>query len=305
VTDSRATRPEDVPPAVSSLLVRSVLFVPGDDERKIAKAATSPADGLIVDLEDAVAVSRKAIAASMLATTLATLATHRTFVRINALDTGRAAEDIAAVTGAGGFGIVVPKVRDPDDIAEIEHLVSAAGPVITTVIPLVESARAVADIAGIAACSPMVERLAFGSADFSRDLDIDIGDEPGSSLVLNTVRALLVLGSRTAEVGSPLDGPMLDVRDQAGFRTYCTRSRGMGFGGVLCLHPDQVTVANDVFAPSAEAIARAQRIVDAFAESEQAGAASITVDGAFVDYPIAEAARVVLARADAITRSRR
>jgi citrate lyase subunit beta/citryl-CoA lyase len=278
-------------------LVRSVLFVPGDDERKLAKAATSSADALIVDLEDAVAIERKPRARDMLAGTLAALSARRTFVRMNALDTGLAEADVAAIVSAGGRGLVAPKVNGVDDVEAIVSMLAGAD---VAVIPLIESAAAVAAIAAIAAASPAIERLALGSADLTRDLGIETGDEPGLGLLLDAVRAQLVLGSRAGGVGAPLDGPLLAVRDQERFRTHCIRARGMGFAGVLCLHPDQVTVANDVFTPSPESVARARAIVDAFDAQEGQGNASITVDGAFVDYPIAESARALLARAEQI-----
>ncbi len=288
-------------------LVRSVLFVPGDDERKLAKCAAVPADVVIVDLEDAVAESRKALAASMLASSVQRLRAGRSFVRVfvrvNGFATGRTSDEVVAACEAGADGVVLPKATTCADVKTVTALIDdrVGDGAAVSIVPLVETAAGVLRAAEIAGASPRVERLAFGIGDLTSDLGLDRGDEPGYATLLDSVRATLVIASRSAGVGAPLEGPMLAVRDVAAFGPHCVNARGMGFAGVLCLHPDQVGIANDVFSPSPAAVARAKRIVEAFEASESDGLASIVVDGVFVDYPIAASARALVARSGAIS----
>jgi citrate lyase subunit beta/citryl-CoA lyase len=136
-----------------------------------------------------------------------------------------------------------------------------------------------------------VKRVAFGAADFCLDTGIVPSyDEPE----LDEARARVVLASRAAGMEAPLDSPWFHLRDEAGFRRALERSRRGGFQGRLCVHPDQVPIANAAFTPSADEVARAERIVAAFKAAEAKGAAAVEVDGQMVDYPVVHRAQALL-----------
>jgi citrate lyase subunit beta / citryl-CoA lyase len=281
-------------------LSRSLLFVPGDDERKISKARElGAADALIIDLEDAVAVSRKDDARRALADTVRSLAHDRpVLVRVNALDTGRGEADIDAAVAAGAHGIVAPKVGGGADLERFDAMLSDADDVV--LVPLVETASALVHLSDVAGASPRVALLALGAGDLVADLGLPATAHDDDGGVIDHARMMLVLHSRSAGLRAPLDSPELNVRDMARFRRRCEHARRRGFGGILCIHPSQVEVANEVFAPTPDELERARSIVEAFDRQERAGSASITLDGVFVDYPIAEAARRVLRTNDLI-----
>jgi citrate lyase subunit beta/citryl-CoA lyase len=285
------------------LLYRSLLFVPGDDSRKMAKAtAGTAADVLIVDLEDAVAESRKDLARDRLTDTLTELRGAVRLVRVNALGTGRAEADIEAAIAAGADGVVAPKVDDGNALRRFETAVDAAGDPTAIVVPLVESAAALVHLESVVSASSRAPFLALGAGDLVTDLGLPPAahDDPGG--IVDTARSMLVLHSRAGGLQPPVDSPELQVRDQERFRARCEHAKVRGFAGILCIHPAQVAVANDVFSPSAPEVEQARSVVEAFTRLERAGTASITVDDAFVDYPIAAAARRVLARHELIQR---
>jgi len=285
------------PPTGGLVLSRSLLFVPGDDERKISKVGqVRTADALIIDLEDAVAVTRKDIARDRLPDTLSALNDARPLlVRVNALDTGRTEDDVAAALTARADGIVTPKIGSAADVRRYEAMASKAAAGVFFV-PLIETASGLVHLAELAAASPRVRVCALGAGDLVADLGLPAAAHDDDGGVVDFARLMLVVHSRAAGLAAPLDSPELNVRDGARFRIRCEHARLRGFGGILCIHPSQVAVANDVFAPTPEEVERARSIVEAFDRAEQAGSASITVDDAFVDYPIAEAARRVLER---------
>ena len=168
-------------------------------------------------------------------------------------------------------------------------------------VPIIESAAGVANLREIARASTRVKRLAFGAADFTNDLGLTwTRDE----LELLPHRAEIVLQSRAAGLEPPIDTVWADVKDAEGFAASAARARSLGFQGKLCIHPDQVAVANRAFTPSQDEVARARRIVEAFAQAEAAGSSAIQLDGQFIDYPIMYAARRVVETARAIAARR-
>jgi citrate lyase subunit beta/citryl-CoA lyase len=264
------------------MLARSYLFVPADRPERYAKALASGADAVIVDLEDAVAPAAKDGARAALAAWLDG-GGNGVAVRINDAASVLFASDLALVARPGVAAVVVPKAERVDDLARVRAAAPAAA-----LLPLVETAAGIANARALARAEG-VERLLFGSIDLQLDLGIDgDGDE------LLAFRSELVLASRLAGIAAPVDGVCAALDDAAALEVETRRARKLGFAGKLCIHPRQVAVVHAAFAPSADEIAWAKRVVSAVDAS--AGGA-IAVDGAMVDRPVLLRAQAVLARA--------
>lgn len=275
--------------------LRSMLFVPADSDRKLAKGAASSADALILDLEDAVAEARKPEARRMAAAYIEAEAARiapTLWVRINPLDTPHAMADLATVVVAGLAGIVLPKTRSAADVARLGHgldaLEARAGlaPGSVAIVPVAtETAEAMLSMQGFA--STPLARLAaitWGAEDLSAAVGaVANRDEDGQYSPLYALAgSLCLLAAASADV-PPLDTVHVDFRDRAGLEAACRASRRRGFRGRIAIHPDQVDVINDAYTASADEIAHAQRIVDAFAASPDAG--TLSLDGTMIDRP--------------------
>lgn len=284
-------------------VLRTLIFVPADHARRVGKALTLDADAVILDLEDAVAVSRKPDARGHALAALGRPRRCRGYVRVNALSTPWGYGDLVAVVAPGVDGIVLPKVESEHEMRTAEWLVAAlereAG--LPTggidLIPIIETAAGYGAMAAIARAGTRTRRLAFGAGDFTLDTGITWSRD---ELELLPYRSGCVTVSRAAGLEPPIDTVWTALSDTEGFAASVERARALGFQGKLCIHPDQVVVTNRAFTPAPEAVARARRILAAFEEAETQGVASIQLDGLFIDYPIASAARRVIARADAI-----
>ncbi len=280
---------------------RSFLFAPGDHARRAEKALSLGADAAILDLEDAVALSAKVAARDAVRATLALPRTARAYVRVNAFDTPFCFGDIAAVVGPGLDGIVLPKLENPAQLVAVDWMIGALEaerglpPGAIDLIPIIETARGHAALRTLAATgTPRMRRMAFGAADYTLDLGITWTRDEAE---LGPVRAEMVLASRAAGLEAPIDTVWAALRDIEGFAASCTRGATLGFQGRMCIHPDQVPVANAGYSPSPAEIAWSQKVVAAFTAAEAQGLASIQVEGRFIDYPIVDRARRVLATA--------
>lgn len=285
--------------------MRSLLFVPGDDERKIAKALTSAADALILDLEDAVAPQRKPAAREICASALRGANTSKAlFVRINALDAADAALDLAAVAGANPFGIVLPKCRHGDDVRrlarELDVMEARAGitPGGIRILPIVTETAA--SLFGLGTYrEPPIPRL-FGMMWGGEDLAADIGavtnrDASGRyTAPFELARALCLFGAAGASV-LPVDAVYTDFRDRDGLKAEALEGLRSGFGAKAAIHPAQIEVINEAFTPSRSDIEWAQRVVTVFEDAGDAGVAAI--DGRMLDRPHLRSARRMLDRA--------
>jgi crotonobetainyl-CoA:carnitine CoA-transferase CaiB-like acyl-CoA transferase/citrate lyase beta subunit len=283
----------------------TMLFVPGSDEHKLDKIPSLASDAFIIDLEDAVAVSAKAAARRKVA---AALHRHGTtaqiWVRVNAVETGLVHDDVLAVTVAGLAGIVLPKARSAADVELLDGLLSVLeherglrrGSI--ELLPTIETAAALGRAVEIATASKRVRCLGFGAGDFSLDLGLE-WPPPGGRLSATIVnaKAELVLASRRAELEAPHDGVFPDFKELDVLRREAEEARALGFGGKHAIHPAQLPVIAEVFAPSDEELARDREIVEAFDKSERRGVAAIHIGGRFIDYPVAERARRRLAQA--------
>lgn len=277
------------------LKLRSMLFVPADSERKLAKSVGSPADVLILDLEDSVADSRKVGARTTAAEFIAAQAPSiaaSLFVRINPLDTALAMGDLAAIVVPGLAGIMLPKTRSAADITRLGHCLDAlearAGiePGTVRVVPVAtETPQAMLTMQGFAA-GP-IDRLA-GVTWGAEDLSTAIGavsnrDEDGTLSPLYVWANSLCLCAAASAGVPPIDTLHADFRDPEGLAAACRASRRRGFRGRIAIHPDQVAIINEAYTPSEAEIVHARRIVDAFAAAPEAG--TLSLDGVMLDKP--------------------
>lgn len=278
----------------SLLKLRSMLFVPADSERKLAKSIECSADVLILDLEDAVAASRKTIARGLAAefiTAQAAKVSARLFVRINPLDTEFAMGDLAHVVVPGLAGIMLPKTYSAADVVRLGHgldaLEARAGmaPGSVRIVPVAtETAAAMLNMRSFAGPVPRLAGVTWGAEDLSAAVGaVSNRDEDGSWSPLYVLAQSLCLCAATAAGVVPIDTLHADFRDAAGLAAACKASRRRGFRGRIAIHPDQVAVINDAYTPSAAEIAHAQRIVDAFAAEPDAG--TLSLDGVMLDKP--------------------
>jgi len=260
---------------------RTYLFVPGHRPDRFSKALSSGADQVILDLEDAVPIDAKDEARQAIATFL-TPATP-VAVRINGDGTRWFSADLACVAGSGVAAVLVPKA---ERIEAIDAVAAAIAPS-TAILPMIETAVGL-ERARALARHPRVQRLVFGSLDFQTDLGIHGDDD-----ALLYFRSHLVFVSRLAGISAPVDGvtPRFDTPDAA--TADATRAKRFGFGGKLCIHPKQVAWVQSCFAPSAEEVAWARRVVAVTRTGDGAAA----VDGEMVDRPVLERAESILAYA--------
>lgn len=255
---------------------RTLLFVPGDRPERFEKAAASGADAVVLDLEDAVAPAAKEAA---LANVLAWLRDgHDGIVRINGLGTPTHAAEISALAGTGAV-VMMPKADSAAAIADV--VARLAG---EPIVALVETAQGVRDVDQIAAALGVL-RLALGTVDLAAEL----GVAHTSYAALAYSRGRLVVASAAAGLPGPIDGVTATIKDPELLRSDVTAAAEMGLTGKLCIHPSQVGAVNAAYAPTADEVAWAHRVVSAMADGGVA-----VVDGAMVDAPVLIRARRIL-----------
>lgn len=291
---------------------RSFLFAPGNVPRRVEKALTLDADAVILDLEDSVGMADKPATRAPVAQALARPRKPRAYVRVNAPSTPFCYRDLAETVRPGLDGVVVPKIESAADLHAIDWLLAALereqglAEGALDLMPIIETAAGLQRIDRILQARSLrpyraswrVKRVAFGAADYANDVGLSPTlEEPE----LADARARIVLASRAAGLEGPLDSPWFHFKESAAFVRALERSRRSGFQGRLCVHPDQIGAVNAAYLPSAEEIAAAERIVDAFRDAEARGAAAIQVDGQMIDYPVAYRAQALL---DAVRKAR-
>ena len=283
--------------------LRSFLFVPGDSERKLARAKDCGADVLILDLEDSVAATEKDGARARVARLIdnASRPPWSVIVRINALDTGLTLDDLAAVVKPGLDALLIPKANGAADLERIGHYLDAletkagvAPGSVKVMCVATETAKAMFALGSYAPAHGRLIALTWGAEDLSAALGATENKEPDGSWTFpyQAARAQCLFAASAAEV-APIDTIFADFRDLDGLERDCRRSRRDGFVGRLAIHPDQVAVINRAYAPSEAEIAHARKIVAAFEANPGSGA--LGVDGKMVDLPHLKAARRILA----------
>jgi citrate lyase beta subunit len=266
---------------------RSLLFVPGNDERKLEKALAAGADAVVADLEDAVPGAEKPAARSLVASVLADSVTSSIVaVRVNGFGTPFWEDDLRGVAGLALDALVLPKA-EPDAVAALGR----DGP---QLVAIVETARGLKRAFETAA-SPRVAALVLGAI----DLGLELGLEPRrDGLEVLFARSQLVLDSAAAGIRPPFDLVHVDTRDDEGLEAECRLARSLGLRGKACIHPAQVEIVNRVFSPSDVEVARARRLVEAYERAAEEGRGAVSLDGEMVDLPVVERARRVLAEAE-------
>lgn len=274
-------------------ILRSMLFVPGDSEKKLAKAASTPADALILDLEDAVAVERLETARGMVCEYLLQhpRGQQQAWVRINPLQTELALKDLAAVMPGRPDGIVLPKPLNARDVIQLDHFLSALetreGIALgsTRIIPVAtEVAGALFELNSYAGASPRLAGLTWGAEDLATAVGASTNKDAHGEFdfTFQLARSMCLLAASHAQVQA-IDTLTVDFRDTDRLTKDVLRARQSGFTGKLAIHPDQVLPIHAGLAPDAHEVAHAQRIVDAFAQAGGAGA--VQLDGKMVDKP--------------------
>lgn len=295
---------------MSALPLRSLLFIPGDSEKKIGKVAECGADAVIFDLEDAVAPENKAAARALVTDYLkATPRGSRPvqyWVRVNPFDTGMTTEDLAAVMPGAPDGIMHPKIDGPDCVRRLSHYLDALEAAhgleqgSTKIIPVAtETAVAPFRLGDFATAG--LERLAgltWGAEDLATAVGASTnkGADGNWAFPYQMVRAMTLLAAHAAGVEA-IDTLHADFRDDEGLRASSQAARAEGFSGRLCIHPAQVAGVNQSFMPSAEEIAHARRVLEVFAANP--GAGTVGLDGKMLDIPHKKQAETVLAQAAA------
>ncbi|WP_439031257.1 HpcH/HpaI aldolase/citrate lyase family protein [Gordonia terrae] len=286
--------------------IRSLLFVPGDSEKKLSKVETSTADAMILDLEDAVSAGRKTVARQLVAEFIGSRsgaeAGPRLWVRINPIDTDSALLDLAAVVPAGPAGVMIPKIDGPADVIRVHHYLEA----LEVAHGIARGAIRVLPVATETAIAPFrlgdfatagIERLyglTWGAEDLSAALgaSTNLAPDGGWANTYQLVRSLTLMAARAADVEA-VETLYVDIRDEAGLEQSSRRARAEGFSGRIAIHPGQVDIINAAFTPSADEVEYATRVVEAF--SVDVG--TVSLDGKMLDLPHLKQAQRVLALA--------
>jgi citrate lyase subunit beta / citryl-CoA lyase len=267
--------------------VRSYLYVPGDDGRRIEKAFASEADAVVLDLEDVVAPNRKEEARETVARVLESEPVKPVFVRVNAVGTEHWAADIDAVAVRNLTGLRLPKTESVESVSLVAETLDELGSE-ARIQCLIESALGLERVFEIATSHERVASISLGEADLSADLGV--GDEAG----LLYARSRIVSASRAAALVRPVQSVYTVVHDPEGLRRSTEAGKNLGFVGRSTIHPSQVPIVNDVFTPTQEEVSEAEELLGRLGNEE---GAFVLEDGRFVDRAVVESARLTLALA--------
>ena len=278
---------------------RSVLFMPGSNARALEKAQSLAADGLIFDLEDAVAPDAKRSARDSVARALAAgnYGRRELMLRVNALTTEWGHADLVAAASMPIDAVLLPKVESADAVRQAQAvLVKAGAPERLAIWCMIETPRGVLRSEGIASAGTRVTGLVMGTADLTKDLR---ARHTRDRLPLMTAFGHCLLIARAFGLAI-LDGVHLDLADDEGFLAACRQGRDLGFDGKTLIHPKTIAAANAIFAPSSEEVTSARRIIAAHAEAIAAGTGIVVVDGKLIESLHVQSAQQTVALAEAI-----
>lgn len=278
---------------------RSVLYMPGANDKALEKAKTLPTDAIIFDTEDSVSPDMKEVAREKVAAAVNSGAygKRELTIRVNSIETEWHEADVRSAAAAGPSGIVVPKVNSAADVAAVEALLESAGaPDHTKIWAMLETPAAIENAVEIATASERLEVLIMGTNDLAKELRAALvpGRHPllwGLGRCLNAAR----LADKVI-----LDGVYNDVKNPYGFAAECRQGAEMGFDGKTLIHPTQVEPCNDAFAPSPDEVEYSRRVIEAFDEGIAAGKGVVTVDGKMIENLHVDNARRALAIDEAI-----
>jgi len=291
------------------LLLRTMLFVPGNNMRMLHKAGTLDADAIIIDLEDSVPMEDKETARAFVREGIETVGKGESmiFVRVNSLNTGLAGQDLEESVCEGLDGIVLPKAESKKDILDAEAILERIekqkglrlGSII--IVPILETAKGVLNAAEVTFASKRVAGLSFGAVDFTRDLGVSLSKE---GVELSYPRAYVALVARAAGVPA-VDTVFIDIMDREGLIRDSKAAKQLGFRGKLLIHPSQIQPVNEVFSPTQQEVEYCKRVVAAFKEAQTRGAGAISLDGKMIDYANYRQAEDTLAVWDLIIKRRK
>jgi citrate lyase subunit beta/citryl-CoA lyase len=276
---------------------RSVLYMPAANDRALEKAQSIPADAIIFDLEDAVAPDAKPDARVKAVTAVQSglYGNRELTIRCNGLDTQWGSDDVVAAAGAHPSAVVIPKVDSVEYVERVAALLDGAGASDVMIWPMIETPTAVFNVRDIAA-HPRVAVLVMGTNDLAKELRSPL--VPGRHPLVPHLATALLAAREAGKV--ILDGVYNDVKNAEGFDAECRQGMEMGFDGKTLIHPSQVEPANDTWAPSADDVDYAERVIAAFDEAVADGRGVVTVDGRMIENLHVDNARRVLATAAAI-----
>jgi citrate lyase subunit beta / citryl-CoA lyase len=278
---------------------RSVLYMPGANERALTKAESLPADALILDLEDAVAPDAKTEARDRVceAASSGRYGRREVTIRVNGPGTPWHDDDLRAVAAAGPAAVVVPKVDSAGTVHAVDKALEAGGaPDHTAIWAMIETPVAMLHAEEVAAASERLAVLVMGTNDLAKELQAE--HVPGRQPLLAGLGLALLAARAAGKV--ILDGVYNDIKDAEGFEAECVQGRQMGFDGKTLIHPSQLEPCNRVFAPTGDEVDRARRIIEAFEQAEAEGRGVVTVDGRMIENLHVDQARRTLALAAAI-----
>jgi len=286
-----------------AVVLRSVLFVPGNNMRMVSKACTLPCDAVVLDLEDSVPLSEKETARVFIRDSLDMVKDSgaTVIVRVNGWTTGLIEEDLDAIVYEGLDCIMLPKAESSDDVTRLDSLLlkleeernlkNRIG-----VIPTVETAKGVINAWEIATASDRNIAITFGAVDYTRDLGVTPSKD---GIEIFYPRTYVSIVARAANIMA-IDTVFTDIIDREGLEKDCKIAKQLGYTGKNVIHPTQIDTVNRIFTPSEEEINWAKKVVEAFEEAIKKGLGAISVDGRMVDQPVYEQAKSVLALAEAI-----
>jgi citrate lyase subunit beta/citryl-CoA lyase len=280
---------------------RSVLYMPGANERALEKAKGLAADALILDLEDAVSPDAKAEARDRVVAAAGSgeYGLKEVTIRANGLDTEWHADDVKAIATSGAAAIVVPKINSVDDVRAVESALEAAGaPDELKIWGMLETPVAMLHAEAIATSSERLTVFVMGTNDLAKELHAE--HVPGRQPLLFGLSQCLLAARMAGKV--ILDGVYNDIKNEEGFAAECLQGRQMGFDGKTLIHPSQLAPCNEAFAPGADEVAAAEEIITAFEEATAAGKGVVTVNGRMIENLHVDNARRVLAQAEAIAK---
>jgi len=278
---------------------RSVLYMPGSNPRALDKARTLAADGLILDLEDAVAPDAKDMARTMVVDAIAAggYGFRELLIRVNGLATPWAIADVAAAAGSGADGVLIPKVESADMVRQVEAIMVANGaPAHMAIWCMMETPRGILHAEEIAGASPRMGGLVMGTSDLAKDLHCA---HTRDRLPMLTSLSLCLLAARASGLAA-IDGVHLDLDDDEGFAHACRQGLELGFDGKTLIHPKTIDAANCVFAPSEAEVSWSRKIIAAHAEAAAAGKGVVVVDGKLIENLHVENARRIVGLAERI-----
>lgn len=287
---------------LSNRPMRSLLYIPGSKTRALEKAQTLATDGIIFDLEDAVAVDMKDAARTYVAKFLreADYGNRSLMVRVNGFETEWAMDDLAEIMEAGPEAILLPKVNSGAEVKKLEAILDAHPKCTNTAIwAMMETPLSILNAQDIASSSKRMKGMVLGSNDLIKDLFAK--HTPDREALIASI-GLCLLAARAYGLVC-IDGVHNAFLDQDGLRISCLQGRNLGFDGKSLIHPDQLTVANDVYRPSKDELDLAKRQMAAFKQAEANGKGIAVLDGQIVENLHIVSARALLAKADAIEAS--